>query len=116
MPIPPFEIEEARYGEGEDPEELEQRWLAILERAERIGVDIELHPLNRRALELYPIFFNRATADFPAFGDILFDVTPIPHEEGEDEYLVRACMRIYSVSQEIYDKRREAEQQKHKNK
>lgn len=98
----PWGIEEARHGVGPDTEELQERWAYIVDLNE--GVEPELHPLNRRALRLYPIIINRALADVPGMVYLVDRYVGFGEaEEWEEGYLIEAVGQIYGVTAAIQE-------------
>ena len=88
---------------GSDTEELRERWTYIIKCND--GVEPELHPLNARALELYPTLINQALADVPGLVYLVDKYVDFGEaEDWERGYLIEAVMRIYATTTAIKEK------------
>ena len=70
-------------------------------------IEPQLHPLNRRALDLIPLFFNQVTQDHPPFMLIVYycaDLGGLTRKERD--YLIRAVIRIYASIHKIHEMKR----------
>ena len=112
--LTPWQIEAG--GSSDDPEEREQFQLHIAEQnglyltGEKTPIEPHFHPLNRRALDLIPIIFNQATQDHPPFMQIVYDCVDFGEATREEEdYIIKAVIRIYAVMHKIDEQRREKE-------
>ena len=112
--LTPWQIEAG--GSSDDLEEREQFQLHIAEQnglyltGEKTPIEPYFHPLNRRALDLIPIFFNQATQDHPPFLLVLYDGICFGEATKEESsYIYKAVIKIYAVMHKIDEQRREKE-------